>query len=173
MKTFFKYIILFQLLQLSSCKSKDTVESQLKLEVDMTGLQFKYTDFNKAKKRAKELNKHILIYVTADGCGPCLKMEKEVFSDSTIKEFFNKEIICGKIHIKRRSVMKSSEFDKLNETQLDFLDFHNIESGFPTFLIFDNDGNLFEKTTKYMDSDEFIKFGEKVLKLKSTSGNNV
>ncbi|MFI1771243.1 thioredoxin family protein [Thalassobellus citreus] len=136
------------------------------MELDTKDLLFEFTSFTSALQSAKELNKLLLVYVTSDGCGPCLKMKKEIFTNSKVINFFNKKMICGKIHIKRtKSVMKSSEFESLNKTQIAFLEFHNVELAFPTFLVFDNHGNLIHKTTKYMNPNEFIEFGNKILEI--------
>ena len=165
MKNILKCIILCLLLLISSCKNKKEIESQLEMEIDTSGIEFKFANFNKAIEKAKEIDKHILIYVTSDGCFPCMKMQKEVFTNPKVYEFFNKEMVCAKIHFKRTgSVMKSSEFKKLNETRIDFLDFHNVDKAFPTFLIFDNNGKLINKTAKYMNIEEFLKFGKKNIK---------
>jgi thioredoxin-related protein len=175
MKKTLKSIVLCFLILIYSCKSKEEIESQLKMEIVTTGgIHFKHNNFKSAKEDSKKQNKFLLVYVTSDGCRPCFQMEKEVFSNPLVYNFFNKEFVCSKIHIVRTSsAMPSKEYDALNGMQTDFLEFHNVEPAFPTFLIFDHNGNLIKKLAKFMNSDEFIEFGKKILNDKNTSGNNV
>ena len=99
------------------------------------------------------------MYFTSDGCGWGLKMERDVFSDTTLQKFINENFICSKVYLKRPSaVMKAKEYKKLNKSKLDFMDLYNIEATFPTFVIIDTNGKLIKKESKYMDVQEFVQF---------------
>lgn len=153
-------LIVFSLLTWS-CTDREAITSSLETEIDIHSIQFKYDKFSDAQKEAQKLNKPLLIYFTADGCGWCLKMEREVFTDSTLQKFINEKFICSKVHLERTSaVMKSKDYQKLNKSKLDFMDLYHIEGAFPTFAIFDVDGKLIRRESKFMDVQEFIQFGK-------------
>ncbi|HMP99915.1 MAG TPA: thioredoxin family protein [Cyclobacteriaceae bacterium] len=157
-------IVLVVAVTIFSCRDRMTIMNNLETEIDTIRLNFEFAKFDNALNKAKFDNKHILVYVTSDGCAPCIKMERNVFSDSSVQQYYNGNFICSKIYIKRTaSVMKSSEFKKLNKTQIDFLNYYNIDLAYPTFLILDNEGTLIKKAEGYMEIDDFIQFGDSAI----------
>jgi len=143
------------------CADKGAITNSLETEVESKTLNFKYDKFIDALKEANDLKKPLLIYFTSDGCGWCLKMEREVFTDSTLQRVINEKFVCSKVHLKRpEAVMKTKDYNKLNKSKLDFMELYNIESAFPTFVILDFNGKLIKKVSKYMNIQEFIDFGE-------------
>ena len=144
-----------------SCANREAITNSLETEVENKTINFKYGLFVDALKEAKKLEKPLLIYFTSDGCGWCLKMEKEVFTDTTLQRVINERFVCSKVHLKRpESVMKTRDYNKLNKSKLDFMKLYNIESAFPTFVIIDFNGKLISKERKYMNVQEFIDFGK-------------
>ena len=157
--------IIISSLLIWSCTNREEIIKSLETEVETQSIQFKYDKFGNALKEAEKQEKPLLIYFTSDGCGLCLKMEKEVFTDSTLQDFINKEFICSKVHLKRTSsVMKTRDYKKLNKSKLEFMDLYKIEPAFPTFAILDFRGHLISKKSKYMNIQEFIQFGKEGLK---------
>lgn len=144
-----------------SCMDKETIERNLITEQDSTNIHFKHARFTKILDEAEQQKKPILIYVTSDGCGPCIRMEREVFSDTTVQKFYNNSFVCGKIYIRRTgSVMKTSDYKELNRHKLKFLDLHDIQEAFPTFMVLDHNGQLIDKRTGFMDVNSFLTFGK-------------
>lgn len=104
------------------------------------------------------------MYYTSDGCGWCLKMERDVFSDTILQKFINENFICSKVHLKRTaSEMKERDYKRLNKSKLDFMDLYGIDLAFPTFVIFSTNGKLIKKESKYMDVQEFVQFAKEGL----------
>jgi len=150
---------------LTSCNfsNRKDIISSLKTEVDKKSINFEFESMDSALKKAKEQNKKIFIYLTSDGCGPCIKMERQVFCDSTLAKFYNENFVCAKSRIKyTSSEMKSSDFKKLNKTQMNFMDEFEIQ-GTPSFVILNLNGDLVHIRRGYMDMDEFIQFGNDAL----------
>lgn len=157
-----KLIILsFFLLVAWSCTNREEITNSLETEIDIHSIQFKYDKFSDAQKEAEKMKKPLLMYFTSDGCGWCLKMERDVFSDTTLHNFINENFICSKVYLKRpAAVMKTKDYKKLNKSKLDFMDLYNIEGAFPTFVIIDTNGKLIKKESKYMDVQEFVQFAK-------------
>ena len=157
-----KLIVLsFFLLLAWRCTDRKAITNSLETEIDTHSIQFKYDKFSDAQKDAKEMKKPLLMYFTSDGCGWCIKMERDVFSDSTLQKFINENFICSKVYLKRpAAVMKTKDYKKLNKSKLDFMDLYNIKGAFPTFAIIDTNGKLIKKESKYMDVQEFVQFAK-------------
>ncbi len=58
------------------------------------------TDWNEAKKIAKQENKNILIVLTAsEWCKPCIKMKKKVFSEFEFINYINNNLVLFLIEL--------------------------------------------------------------------------
>lgn len=156
-------LILF-ILSLWSCADRVTVINSLETEIENETINFKYNKFGDALNEARELKKPLLIYFTSDGCGWCLKMENEVFIDTTLQKFINKNFICSKVHLKRLpGAMKSIDYEKMNRSRLDFMDLYDINQAFPTFAIINYNTELIKQESKFMNIQELIEFGKAAL----------
>eukprot|EP01137_Pigoraptor_chileana_P006569 Opistho-2@51072 len=100
------YIILFLVvcsLKLFAQKlAKDTIKMQ-SLTIYANGkaesILWQSITLDEAAKKAKEAQKHILIYFTAKWCGPCLKMQQEVFPNHEVIRAVNDNYVAIKIDI--------------------------------------------------------------------------
>ncbi len=157
-------VLFFFLLLVYSCTDREAITNSLETEIDTNSIQFKYDKFSDAQKEAGKMKKPLLMYYTSDGCGWCLKMERDVFSDTTLQKFINKNFICSKVHLKRTaSEMKEKDYKRLNKSKLDFMDLYDIDLAFPTFVIFNTNCKLIKKESKYMDVQEFVQFAKEGL----------
>ena len=108
-------------------------------------------DWEEIKKNAAQDNKFIMVDMTATWCYWCKVMEKKVFPDKKVGEYFNANFISSKLY----------DTDPMAEN---FSKKYNVNS-FPTFLFFDSKGNLINKmegaVTKPKD---FIYEGKQVTK---------
>jgi len=159
-----KIVTLLLVILLSSCglSKKKSIITSLQTVVDTTTLKFQYKSLDIPLQTSKKENRPILIFFTSDGCGPCLYMERTVFTDSLVKDFYEKNFICCKSHIKRESGVQSNQTLKLNKSISDFMEEFDV-NGTPSFIIIDSEGKLIHKKTGSMSANEFIQFGKDAL----------
>ena len=104
------------------------------------------TSYKKALKQAKEQNKLIFIDFTASWCGPCQRMEKDVFSDPQVSEFYNANFVNLKLDEKfSRSIMLKYGV-----------------SAFPTLMFLTPDKSILVQESGSMSSGTFIRFAQSV-----------
>lgn len=100
------------------------------------------TDFELAKKRAKEENKSLLIDFTgSDWCGWCIRLNKEVFSKPEFQEYAAKHLIMVELDFPRKKKLP----DKLKEQNDKLQEEFKIE-GFPTVILLNPRGREVART---------------------------
>jgi thiol-disulfide isomerase/thioredoxin len=103
--------------------------------------KIKFTaNFSNALKQARAEGKIVYVHVTASWCGPCKKMEKEVYTDKTVSEFFNNHFVAVKLD------------EKYN---IGFLSKNNIRS-FPTLIYFSPFGDELKRFRGYRPANYLL-----------------
>lgn len=103
------------------------------------------TDFSKAKEIATSENKAIiLVFQGSDWCAPCIKLDKEVWSTDTFKNYAKNNFVMIQADFPRRkknalSKPQSKANAKLAET-------YNKNGIFPFVAVLNNNGNLLGET---------------------------
>jgi len=115
----------------------------------------------KVKAKAKAENKYIFVDVFATWCGPCKRMDKEVYSNDSVGNIMNGKFISVKVqadtsaqdmawvknwYIDARQILKEYEIP-----------------GYPSFLFFSPDAKLAYKDLGYKNVSDFIKQAERAL----------
>lgn len=105
-------------------------------------------NFEKAVKKAKKEHKPILVYFTgSDWCGPCKRLDKNLFHTEKFKEFSEENLVLYTADFPRNTDLVSNENKKTNK-QLSSR--YNQES-FPTMIMIDENGNMLgRKNGSYM-----------------------
>jgi thiol-disulfide isomerase/thioredoxin len=108
----------------------------------------------KILEKAKRENKFIFVDCYATWCGPCKKMDKEVYPEKAAGLAFNGRFISVKMQ------MDSSRMDGV-ASKAAYGDAHEIKEqykpeGYPTFLFFDPDGRLTYRAVGERDLKAFI-----------------
>jgi protein disulfide-isomerase len=94
------------------------------------------TDLEKAKAKAKEEKKAVLINFTgSDWCGFCIKLQKEVFTKPEFKEYADKNLVLVEVDFPSKKKLPA-DLKKANEKLKDEF---KIE-GFPTLVVLDANG---------------------------------
>jgi len=104
---------------------------------------------NKAWKEilamAKKENKLIFLDAYATWCGPCKAMQRDVFTNAKVGDYYNKTFVNVKID------MEEGEGVELSETYA--------VAAYPTLLFINGDGDVVHKSVGGMDVDDFISLG--------------
>ena len=101
-------------------------------------------DMEQAKKISKESHKNILLnFSGSDWCGPCIKLEKEIFGNQVFQEYATQHLVLVNADFPR---LKKNKLDQkqtaLNEK---LADEYNKTGAFPLTLLLDADGKVIKK----------------------------
>ncbi|WP_162056262.1 thioredoxin fold domain-containing protein [Pontibacter pamirensis] len=130
---------------------------------DATGVKFEHgLSWTQVQEKAKKENKYIFLDVYTTWCGPCKLMDRDVFPQEKVGEFFNTHFI--NVKIQADTTGKDSEEVKkwYNDAQA-IATTYNINS-FPTFLFFNPKGELVHRLNGGSPTgDDFIAKAEAAL----------
>ncbi|MBD1430110.1 thioredoxin family protein [Sphingobacterium sp. DN04309] len=119
------------------------------------GIQFEHnTNWEKLKEKAKAENKHIFVDCFTTWCGPCKWMADNVFVQEEVGEFFNDNFVNLKLQFdetKEDSEDVKSWYDEAKRFAKDYE-----VRAYPTFLVFDPNGELVDKVVGGSQADKFI-----------------
>jgi thioredoxin-related protein len=100
------------------------------------------TDFDLAKKRAKDENKSILVDFTgSDWCGWCIRLKKEVFDQPSFQEYAKKNLIMVELDFPKKTPLE----EKLKEQNEKLQEEYKIQ-GFPTIILLNSKGREVART---------------------------
>lgn len=123
------------------------------------------TDFTKAKAEAKMGKKIILAeFSGSDWCGPCILINKSVFSTAEFKKFAKEKLVLLLVDFPNNKKKQSADLQKSN---IALAQKYKIK-GFPTILLLDADGKVIAQTVGYQPGTaaEYIKGLEILMKKK-------
>jgi protein disulfide-isomerase len=105
------------------------------------------TDYAKALEKAKAGNKRVLLdFSGSDWCGPCIELEKRVFSRPEFIGYANKNLILVEVDFPQRKKQSGSlkaQNEKLSKQ------YGIDEKGFPTVVLLDPAGKVAREFTGY------------------------
>ena len=82
----------------------------------------------------------MLLYLTAEWCGPCQEMRREVFTDPQVADAISR-FIPVRVDIDREQALAQK---------------YNTDNGIPEFIQFDSDGKIIRRVQHAMDSQDMI-----------------
>ena len=100
-------------------------------------------------EKAKKENKIVFIDCYTTWCGPCKWMDKNVFTNDSVGDFFNSHFICAKIDMEKGG---GPEIAKLYEVRC-----------YPTYIFLNGDGKLLHRKSSSYSVQEFIKISQDAL----------
>ncbi|MFY9984750.1 MAG: thioredoxin family protein [Chthoniobacterales bacterium] len=104
------------------------------------------TDFTQASQQAAQQHKYMLLDFTgSDWCPWCIKMDKEVFSQSQFSDFALKNLILVKLDFPRKTAQSPAEKNQ----NTDLAKKYGIE-GFPTYILLDPNGKEVRRQVGYL-----------------------
>lgn len=123
------------------------------------GIHFaKGLDWKQIVAKARQDKKYILVDCFATWCGPCKKMDKEVYTLKEVGSYFNNEFIAVKAQ------MDTAANDDA-DTRAFYADAKSIRvqyhiQAYPTLLFFNSEGKLLDEFTGATDAESLLKFAK-------------
>jgi len=110
-------------------------------------------NLDKLLYKAKNENKHILIFLHITGCNYCLKMEEFTFDDENVEKKIKKDFIFVDINVKDQGevLFNNSKMSKVEFAKKIGYDIY------PSCLFFDKNGELVYDEVGYKDESKFLK----------------
>lgn len=106
-------------------------------------IKWRYS-YNQAVIEAEENDKPVLVYFTADWCGPCKQMKTWVFSDKSIAQYIEEGFVPVKVDLSTEGLPDQYLADKYNVT------------GIPTMLTLTTSGRPISASTGSLTKDQFM-----------------
>lgn len=113
-------------------------------------MKFETGSWDKVLKKAQKKDKFIFVDCYTTWCGPCKLMDKKVFVDEKVADFYNDNYISYKIDMESPEGLQFAQY---------FL-----ASVYPTFYFLDSEGNTLYKTAGYHDPEKFLALGTQAMK---------
>jgi thioredoxin-related protein len=114
------------------------------------------TDFEVAKNDANTQNKTILlVFSGSDWCGPCIKLDRDIWQSAEFKEFAKNNLIIERADFpKKKQNQLAPELKKRNQ---ELAEKYNKDGLFPLVVILDKTGKILGKTGfKNISPQEYI-----------------
>lgn len=115
-----------------------------------------HTDIENAKKYAVEKQQNIvLVFQGSDWCAPCIKLEKEIWSSETFKNYAKNNFTLLKADFPRKKKNKLSTLSQEKNKKL--METYNKKGFFPLVVVLNSKGIVLGKTGyKKMKPTEYI-----------------
>ena len=119
------------------------------------------TSFEEALSKAKNEQKPLLIYFTgSDWCGPCKRLEEDVFSTEKFINMSDENLVLYKADFPRNTDLVSPENKSMNQQ----LSTRYNQTSFPTMLIINEYGSTLGRKNGVYMSDSYFYFFEDIVR---------
>jgi thioredoxin-related protein len=106
---------------------------------------------------AKMENKYIFVDCYTTWCGPCMEMEKSVYADEKVADFFNDKFISVKMQMDTSK--EDNDNIKRRYVYARYFQTHYKINTFPTFLFFNPKGLIINRDIGAKTVDDFLALG--------------
>lgn len=117
------------------------------LSFSQQSITFENSDFSTILNKAKQEKKLIFLDAYASWCGPCKLMERNVFTDKNVADYYNQNFI-------------NAHFDMEKGEGRALAAKYGIRS-YPTMLFLNGEGEIMGKELGYIQTDQFLELGKK------------
>lgn len=117
-------------------------------KADANGIQFTDAAWKDILKKAKAENKIIFLDAYASWCGPCKVLQKKVFTQKAVGDFYNARFINVKMDMEKGEGPALSQLYPLE--------------AYPTMLYIDSEGRVLKKIIGLHTPEDLIAIGKSV-----------
>jgi thioredoxin-related protein len=113
-----------------------------------------HLSWDQIKAKAKAENKYIFLDVYTTWCGPCKRMDKEVYVNDSISDYINAHFVSVKVQMdktKNDNDIVKRWYDEARQINKKYK-----VTSFPTYLFFSPNGILVHKETGYKSVNSFL-----------------
>lgn len=118
------------------------------------------------KERASKEGKYIFLDCYTTWCGPCKTMDKNVFPDREVGQYFNGKFISVKIQMDKTANDNGDVKAWYKDMEEITKQYHVQE--YPTFMFFSSDGKILAKETGSMEKKYFLSKATEAIKVGHT-----
>jgi thioredoxin-related protein len=143
---------------------KKLMLSMLLLTVTIGYSQEWKTNFEVTKTEATIQNKNILlVFSGSDWCGPCIKLDRDIWKSSDFMEFAKNNLILERADFpKKKQNQLAPEIKELNQN---LAEKYNKDGMFPLVVVLDKNGKVLGKTGyKNVSPQEYVNILKSFLK---------
>lgn len=113
------------------------------------GIEFQKGTWSIVQAKAKQQNKFIFVDAYTTWCAPCKKLEKKVFTQKKVGDFFNRHFVSYRLDMEKG---EGKAFAKKYKVYV-----------FPSLLYFDTNGNIVHKTIGYVSAQQILAYAQDAL----------
>jgi thioredoxin-related protein len=152
-KTIVLLIIYLPFLVTAQTSNENKTEGGIKW---ITGLSWE-----QVKQKAKQENKYIFIDAYTTWCGPCKMMDKYVYPNDTVGDFFNEHFIA----VKAQMDVTAEDDKRIKEWYNDATAIKTAYAveAYPSFIFLSPDGKIVHKEQGYRPVQKFLAIGKDAL----------
>jgi thioredoxin-related protein len=134
----------------------------ISLQLLSQGMNFeKNTTWEKVVAKAKAENKLIFVDCYTTWCGPCKKLDAEVFPNPEVGEFFNKHFVNLKVQMDTTK----NDTEYIREWWIVGQEWHKTYGvwAYPSFLVFDSNGEIADRGVGFSPVAQFLEKGKELI----------
>lgn len=121
------------------------------------GIKFDQSSFKDLLAKAKKEKKLVFIDAYAVWCGPCKMMDKNVFTQKSVGDYFNKNFVSSRIDMEKGEGREIAQKFSVRS--------------YPTFLFLNGDGEIVSQNYGYMEPNLFLSMAQEVKAGNSNGGS--
>ncbi len=121
----------------------------------------KNTTWDQVIAKAKAEKKLVFVDCYTTWCGPCKWLDKNTFQDKEVGEFYNANFVNLKVQMD--TTKDDSDYTRAWRETANMIDAKYKILAYPSFLIFDGDGNLVDRGVGASPAKEFLALGKDMM----------